>query len=507
MIHCLKFLDLSRNVNIIISKKSAALIQRLQHVPTFHKVLVGILFLVWCYLFVNGLFQYLGSTSHYIVFSVAFQVMLLSGFYKRVTYGYLFLVVFIWLGFWLKFTVHQIFVYPFGEPVGLFDYSPAAWDKVLRVATSGCIGVTLARIAYGYAGFKSTISDIEPPEAPPWYPPIQRLLWFALIFVVSGFGVFNAVYGIQQSGLVPRTILIWPLNAAIYWMLGSGFAMCVATLLWWHLALKKSIYPVACIILMEAVISTVSLLSRGVYIFHTFPIILGIFMNRVRVNNLTLKQVTLYLVAFIGLMLISMSLVNTLRGYYYSDTPPVFVEVPNFATSLRGAGTSLRFVVDRWVGVEGVMAVSSYHDKGSNLFFSALTEKSEIGKITRYQEVCLAHYRFMDMSKFQFASLPGAIAFFYYTDSLLLVMLGMMALTTIALFSEKMLSRLTANPFLSAFWGCGMANLIAQFGVAPRGLGPHFLMSLIAILTIWFVQSKHFTRILYSTGLLRRSKA
>lgn len=152
------------------------------------------------------------------------------------------------------------------------------------------------------------------------------------------------------------------------------------------------------------------------------------------------------------------------------------------------------------------MAVSSYHDKGIDLFFNALTEKSEIGKSTLYQEVCLAHYRFMDLSKFQFASLPGAVAFFYYTDSLLLVMLGMMVLTMIALCSEKMVSRLTANPFLSALWGCGMANFIAQFGVAPRGLGPHFVMSLIAILTIWMVQSNYFTVVLYKTGLLERAE-
>lgn len=456
---------------------------------------------VWATLFISGLRQYPGSSGHYVVFSLAFLAMLASGLYKRTTYAYLFLVVFLWLGFWLKLTVHQIFVYPFGEPVGLFDWSPAAWDKVLRVATSGCIGVMAARILYGCAGLKSTLSPVDAPAAPPWYPRMQKVLWLALMVVLAGCAVLNAVYGIQQSGLVPRTLLIWPLNAAIYWMLGSGFAMCVATLLWWHLASKKTIGPVAYMILVEAVASTVSLLSRGLYIFHTIPAMLAIFMNRARTKDLSPRRVSLYFAAFIGLMLISLSLVNTLRGYYYSDVPPVFVELTDIKTSLRGAGASLRFVVDRWVGVEGVMAVSSHQDKGIDLFLSALTEKSEIGKSTLYQEVCLAHYRFMDMSKFQFASLPGAIAFFYYTDSLLLVMLGMMVLTLIALCSEKLVSAMTANPFLSSFWGCATANLIAQFGVAPRGLGPYFVMSSLAILTIWSVQSNWFAGMLYKTGL------
>lgn len=343
--------------------------------------------------------------------------MLVSGVYKRVTYGYLFLVVFLWLGFWLKLTLHQIFIYPFGEPVGLFDRSPAAWDKVLRVATSGSIGVIAARIAYGFAGLKSTVSSIAPPAAPHWYPPIWRILWLALLVVLVVCGVLNAVYGIQQSGLVPRTLLIWPWNAAIYWILSSGFAMCVATLLWWHVASANAIHPVAYMVLVEAAVSTVSLLSRGLYVFHAIPAMIGIYMNRAHAKDLSPKRVSLYLAAFIGLMLISLSLVNTLRGYYYSNVPPVFIELTDVPTSLRGARTSLRFIVDRWVGVEGVMAVSSYQDKGIDLFLGALTEKSEIGKSTFYQKVSLAHYRFMDMSKFQFSSLPGAIAFFYYTDS------------------------------------------------------------------------------------------
>lgn len=64
----------------------------------------------------------------------------------------------------------------------------------------------------------------------------------------------------------------------------------------------------------------------------------------------------------------------------------------------------------------------------------------------------------MDMSKFQFASLLGAIAFFYYSDSLFFVMLGMMILTLLALGGEKMVLRLTVNSFLSSFLGCAMAN-------------------------------------------------
>lgn len=79
-------------------------------------------------------------------------------------------------------------------------------------------------------------------------------------------------------------------------------------------------------------------------------------------------------------MLVSLLLVNTLRGYYYSNSSPVFIELADASTFLLKAVVSFRFIVDRWGGVEGVMAVSSYPDKDIDLFLGALIEKSEIEK-------------------------------------------------------------------------------------------------------------------------------
>lgn len=59
---------------------------------------------LWLVLFLTGLFSYAGSKSVFIIFSIVFLTMLLSGVYKQRGYGYLFLVVFLWLGFWFKLT-------------------------------------------------------------------------------------------------------------------------------------------------------------------------------------------------------------------------------------------------------------------------------------------------------------------------------------------------------------------------------------------------------------------
>jgi len=463
-------------------------------------ILAGLLF--WLSLFVGGLIGFPGSKLIYTLFSVAFLAMLVSGFYRQVSYGYLFLVVFLWLGFWLKLTVHTIFDYPYVEPIGSFDGTAAAWDGVLWVAIVASIGVVVGRLLYGLAGRKSTMLISEGGfRAPVWYPRIRKWLWISMLTVAMGLAVINVIYGIQQSGLVPRTILLWPLNAVIYWVLGMGLAMGIATLLWWDISLRKNISLPVYAILAEAFFSSVSLLSRGVYIFHTIPQMLALYKNRSILVRISLKKVMLLVVVFIGLFIISFSAVNILRNYHYSNVPIDFNSIKEGLVA-KGVGAT-RFIVDRWIGVEGVMAVYSYPKKNDALFLSALTERPKIGDVTFYQRVCKSHYQEMDMSKYAFASLPGAAAFFYYTGSLWYVFLGLLVLTLAVLFSESSVLSMTGNMLLCSLYGMNVANLIAQLGVAPRQVLIHLFMVFCGLIFIWFFQSGLVANLLRKASLHR----
>lgn len=75
---------------------------------------------VWLILFLLGLSAYSGSRITYVLFSILTGAMLINGFRQKISYGYLFLTIFLWLGFWLKLTIHAILSYPFVEPVGSF---------------------------------------------------------------------------------------------------------------------------------------------------------------------------------------------------------------------------------------------------------------------------------------------------------------------------------------------------------------------------------------------------
>jgi hypothetical protein len=186
---------------------------------------------------------------------------------------------------------------------------------------------------------------------------------------------------------------------------------------------------------------------------------------------------------------------NTLRGFYDSGLVSVWPVVIDKASVLT------KFAVSRWVGAEGVMAVSAYPKKGVDLFTHGITERREIGKDTFYSDISRpVYFGVVDKSKFQFSEIPGAIAFLYYAGQLWVVALGMIVFVLAILFSEGQVFRFTSNPLLSALWGGAAASAVAQMGVAPRNLLIYFFELSCGIAVICFLQSKFFSKVLQKTS-------
>lgn len=479
----------------------------------FDSIMKWLLLCGWFTLFIGGVTHYSGSWLTYTIFSLVFLTMLISGFYRQISYGYLFLVAMLWLGFWLKLTVHLLVDYPFNESIGLFDKSASAWDEVLLVATMGGIGVLLGRIIYRLVACPGSSMLANQggvkPIVPVWYPATRTWMWACLMFVCVGLAIINASLGILQIGLVPSTILLWPLNAVISFLIGYGLTFLIATLLWWDIALGRNVSMVVYFVLLEAFTSTVTMFSRGAFIYHTIPPFLALYKNKNIVSGWSWKNIIAVSIAFFVLLAISFPLVNTLRGYYYSDVVPVSLFGSDKLSDKLSDKTSVlaKFAIDRWVGVEGVMVVSAYPKKGVDLFARSIMERREIGKDTLYSEMSRpAYFGVVDKSKFQFSEIPGAIALLYYASQLWVVALGMIVLVLAVLASEGLVFRFTSNPLLSALWGGAAANAVAQMGGGAMSLLFYFFSLFCGIAAICFVQSKFFSRMLQKSSALIRLK-
>lgn len=642
--------------------------------------------------------NYPGSKFLYLAFSATFWGMLFSGGWARFQYGYCFLVVALWLGFWGKVTVHLLLNYPYVEPVGFFDGSSAAWDEVLLVATLAGLGVVAGRLVF--AGFNRLFlcSYTGSQERPPvWYAGISKWAVPLCLLWAIGLAGINLVFGIHQIGLVPKTIFPWPLNALVAWQVSIGSALLLAMVLWWEMLLNKRISVGIYALLIEGLVSTTSLLSRGIYIFHTFPQLVAIFRSRQFLSPVSRFRFVLIGAAFVACFLISIAGVTTIRALLYphaggfttadqqrltrlevlqggiarvkvlilrgesqevhlrellrekalleqqqlvshrelvqqgvsvlmksgsegrvqnpqlrelqiekerldklvEKADPQGVADREFFTikaalekqknqentaATAGAGISevvtdlkmgkapavrdrrtglesnapapsekassgkgmnaglvtaangvsdsdvlktlppgvysllsngskllaevyyqlssgvgpriLSLSVDRWVGVEGVMAVSAYPEKGMALLYDAATEKREIGRTTKFQEICKSHYRWVDSNSWQFASLPGAAAFFYFGGSLWVVFFGMLLFSFAIQLLEKCVEYLTSNPLMCSLIGLTLANTVVQFGITPRQDVQFYVMIAVFVFVVFLIQSEWGCRVL-----------
>lgn len=478
---------------------------------SFGSIVKWLLWCGWLALFIGGVTHYTGSWLTYTIFSLVFLAMLLSGLYRQVSYGYLFLVVMLWLGFWLKVTVHLLVDYPFGESVGLFDKSASAWDGVLQLATMGSLGVMAGRALYHLVGAASTSMVVAPGVvkslAPAWYAASRRWIWALLISACVGLAIINASLGILQVGLVPRTILQWPLNSVISWLIGYGLTFGIATLLWWDIALKRNASLVVYFVLVEAFSSSVSTLSRGAYIFHVVPQLFSLFKNRLQIIGWSKNNIIAVSSAFILLLAVSYPLVNKLRTHYYFDAPLVIGD-GGVTQGVGGLNGLAKFAIERWIGAEGLMAVWASPEKGTELFLAGIRERREIGKDTLYIEISRAvDFGAADKAKFQLTEIPGAMAFLYYSGKSWLVVLGMLIFSIAVLGSEALVSKYSGNPILCALWGGMAANAVTQFGVAPRSLLITLFEMAFGIATICLIQSVHFSKVMQKIGLTKNLKS
>jgi hypothetical protein len=119
-----------------------------------------------------------------------------------------------------------------------------------------------------------------------------------------------------------------------------------------------------------------------------------------------------------------------------------------------------KLVVDRWVGLEGVLAVVSHEDRGWSLFTRSLLERPENGTQAIYQRMSDAQYETFE--NFTFMTIPGPIAILLYSDNLMVLAAGLVLLFTAGLFAERLASQLVGNVFTQATIGVALAYLVVQ---------------------------------------------
>jgi hypothetical protein len=418
-----------------------------------------------------ALTRYSGHGYVYVLFTIIANLLLYFGFRKNAIFFDTFIGIIFWLGFWFKLTIRVSFSSGlFNEAVGNFNGSGAAFDKALLVSSCGLFGFLLASFV------REKLSCNYPPK-------IEGIAQRGLFdfyrnhrqFVLSGFvalfvvvALTNAYLGIYQRGCITRTTLPFGLNGVYKWLLLFGLASFSALILRFEFEINgKTSILVMFLSLLESFISNVSLLSRGM-VLNSSALIYGVFASlRLHSIKSNARFFVTTLLIFVTLFVSSYFVVNYLRLSFFSDRTLSEISI-NKKTAMLGIIIP-SFVIDRWVGMEGVMAISSYPNLGWDLWKTALKESYNEKELSFYDNIMKTQYLNIDKTKHHFISLPGIIAFFFYPGSYLFLFVSMFALGAVAAAIEACVFKLGGqNVILCALIAQVVAYRYSCFGYVPK---------------------------------------
>jgi hypothetical protein len=335
-----------------------------------------------------------------------------------------------------------------------------------------------------------------------WTPGVRG---FAFLFVVSVTIVvvlLNEIYGLSHNGLRPAVDLVWPLQGVFSWMFVIGVALLILVVFDLDAASGYSMMWAALVFTGAVALLGVSQFSRGIAALQILPLLVSVLLWRRYIVGLNKRRIiAIIVVMFFG---IAVSIVGG-QGRRV-QTQPVYTatqgEGPAQADTIiketiHGFPRLLsRLVIDRWVGLEGVMAVVSYPDKGMGFFQKSLGERRTKDNVDTYTGV-VSQSGFYDTSKYHFATIPGAFAFLYYSSSLIIVFLGSMLLGAIVIASEWLIRQTTGNIFLSTQVGFFSAMLVIQLGaggvVQPASI---LMFTLVCATVVGFMGRYYFGRVI-----------
>lgn len=415
--------------------------------------------------------NYSGNIIVYLLFTLLANLLLYFGFSKNAIFFDAFIGMFFWLGFWLKLTLRVAFFDGFfHEAVGNFDKSGVAFDRSLLVASCGLSGLLLVSMIRRklFFNYYNKIHNFPNKNLFNFYKRYRSayILLFVLLFLFIA--ISNVLLGIYQRGSITQTELPFGFNGFYKWMLLFGLASFSALILNFEFKIHKKIsLLVFFLTLLESFFSNVSMLSRGMILNFSALFYGLIISSKINAIKLRLRFLLVSFSIFAALFISSVLLVNQLRLNFYLDSDSESNTQEINTQEIRAMTAPL--FIDRWIGMEGVMAVSSYPNLGWDLWRKALKESYNEKEASFYDKNLIkSPYEKTDKTKHHFITLPGIVAFFFYPGSFWFLFVSMFAIGGFAAFIEFSVYKLGGeNLILCSLLAQVLAYRFSSFGYVP----------------------------------------
>jgi hypothetical protein len=465
-----------------------------------YKLFVLLIFSIIFILFCLGIQNYNANKINYVSFSIISNFLIFFAIRKNAIFFETFFSLLLWLGFWFKFSCTIVFTDGiFREGVGIFDYTNKSFDETLIVSQIGII-------AFIFSGFFRQYFLFNYPKKlnfqnfkTNFFSLGRNNVWliFIVFFILIAF--CNFYFKIYQKGLLPIYEINFLISGIFKWLLLFGLSAISASLIFYEFNFYKKFFLIsALIIFVETFFTSFSMLSRGM-IFNALALLYGIYKFSKIVNEPNSLNYYIKSLIFIFILFyISVSSVNYIRAnYFYVGKSVEFVKEKKslqkkYATSKEINSEILYLIINRWVGIDGVMSVISKKDLLSVPFLiSSFSERATKNIPTFYELTFELEENQVSSQLYKNVkgnTLPGLIAFSYYSGSYSILFVLIFILSIFAAYIELISFKLSfGNMILSSLIGQVIAFRFIHFGYLPHQTYLLFGTIIITIILIYIL--------------------
>ena len=439
----------------------------------------------------------------YILFSTVFyvcQMYALQSIYKfgHGYFNYIFSNL-LFLGFPLKFSLHTIIKHDYVEPIGSFHFSSQNLSEVITVSIVGALGIISSQYLSN-SFLKNTASfKIKFPKL----LNFTKKRWTLSLFAVSLLCfVINQKFNILLFGFRPSIHLPIKGNAIFFNIFTRGLIFLFLLKSFNRKRLTQSIILGT----LLTMLSSIGVYSRMTIIIYLLTIFLYLLFNvsiykkprsylsfiliflissiitvkfSTQLRNHKAKKVSLA-TSLIDIASSIEDLLSVAQASPKSTNNLCDQEINQCSSLIKSSSTSeystllatySNLVFERWIGMEGVMAVQSFPNKNLLFLGNAFLENKYEGN-SLYTKVSSPeiYESYNESSQSISTSVPGPIAFFYYSNSYLIVYILMLISTFICTSISQLIYRINNNQIVTIFTAVFISFDFFQLGIAPRTL-------------------------------------
>jgi hypothetical protein len=465
------------------------MLTNIKNLPKCIFIISSVIFFI---IFFLNFSNYVGNKFLFFIFQLCSLVLFLVAVKKKNTAFEFFFYLFLLLSFWFKFNC--ILYFESIKPrEGHFDLLISNYDDatfIIIITFFSCICASFIKDFFFYNLNKEIKLKLNN-SFMMFYKRYRFLVFLLFLGFLSLIWGTNFYFNIYSKGLVNEGVP--PLVKNFYsWMLTYGLAVITSFLIYIDFLIlkKKKIFILG---LAEALFTQMNIYSRSFIL--VFAAYLRGFLLLVNIKKIVFSKLFVIKVFFSILIIFFLSffLINNLRSYVFYKS-----EAKQIPTTLTSTFSDIRWLsVNRWVGIDALLAVSQNKNLNFNFFFSAWKEVKKIKEQSFYVGNFLKKFSHDENTSQNLNTviLPGIVAFLYYSGSVIFVFFSILILVLFCLFIEKLFYYASfGNIILTNIIGYTLASRLAHFGYVPYNTLNFFLsiiFSLICIIIITNILKKN----------------